>query len=74
MDSALKHCAASRKRRLSALPNVGTYIYVYMTLKFLALQGAPHIYDISRLRVKNVAAASFHILRPSLLLIIQLCC
>jgi hypothetical protein len=23
-----------------------------MTLKFLALQGAPYIYDISRLRVK----------------------
>jgi hypothetical protein len=26
-------------------------IYIYTTLKFLALQGAPHIYDISRLRV-----------------------
>jgi hypothetical protein len=25
--------------------------YIYMTLKFLALQGAPYIYDISRLRV-----------------------
>jgi hypothetical protein len=24
-----------------------------MTLKFLALQGAPYIYDISRLRVKQ---------------------
>jgi hypothetical protein len=23
----LKHCAANRKRRLSALPNVGPYIY-----------------------------------------------
>jgi hypothetical protein len=46
----LKHCAANRKRRLSALPNVGPYIYT--TLKFLALQGAPYIYDISRLRVK----------------------
>ena len=38
----LKHCAANRKRRLSALPNVGPYIYdvkisgftiyIYMTL------------------------------------------
>jgi hypothetical protein len=46
----LKHCAADRKRLLSALPNVGPYIYT--TLKFLALQGAPYIYDISRLRVK----------------------
>jgi hypothetical protein len=46
----LKHCAANRKRRLSALPNVGPYIYT--TLKFLALKGAPYIYDISRLRVK----------------------
>jgi hypothetical protein len=27
MDSVLKHCAANRKRRLSALPNVGPYIY-----------------------------------------------
>jgi hypothetical protein len=28
------------------------YIYIYITLKFLALQGAPYIHDISRLRVK----------------------
>jgi hypothetical protein len=48
----LKHCAANRKRRLSALPNVSPYIYT--TLKFLALQGAPYICDISRLRVKLV--------------------
>jgi hypothetical protein len=46
----LKHCAANRKRRLSALPNLGPYIYMS---KFLALQGAPHIYDISRLRVNK---------------------
>jgi hypothetical protein len=45
----LKHCAANRRRRLSALPNVGPYVYT--TLKFLALQGAPYIYDISRLSV-----------------------
>jgi hypothetical protein len=47
----LKHCAANRKRQLSVLPNVSPYIYT--TLKFLALQGAPYIYDISRLRVKQ---------------------
>jgi hypothetical protein len=45
----LKHCAANRKRGLSALPNVSPYIYT--TLKYLALQGAPYICDISRLRV-----------------------
>ena len=27
IDSVLKHCAANRKRRISALPNVGPYIY-----------------------------------------------
>jgi hypothetical protein len=47
----LKHCAASRKRRLSALPNVGP---LYTTSKFLALQGAPYVYNISRLRVKSL--------------------
>jgi ABC-type transporter Mla maintaining outer membrane lipid asymmetry permease subunit MlaE len=45
----LKHCAANRKRWVSALSNVGSYT----TLKFLALQGAPYRYDISRLRVKH---------------------
>jgi hypothetical protein len=30
-----------------------TQIHIYTTLKFLALQGAPHIYDISRLRVNK---------------------
>jgi hypothetical protein len=50
IDSMLKHCAANIKRRLSELPNVGPYT-VYKTLKFLALQRAPYIYDISRLRV-----------------------
>jgi hypothetical protein len=48
----LKYCAANRNRRFSALPNVGPYIYIYTTLKFLALQGAPSVHDISRLRVK----------------------
>jgi hypothetical protein len=57
IDSVLKHCAANRKRRLSALPNIG--LYIYMTLKFLALQGAPYIYDISRLRVKQDKHCTF---------------
>jgi len=35
------------------LPNVGPYIYT--TLAFLALLGAPYIYDISSLRVNVVA-------------------
>jgi hypothetical protein len=49
----LKHSAANRKRRLSALPNVGPYIYT--TLAFLALLGAPYIYiyDISRVSSAN---------------------
>jgi hypothetical protein len=46
----LKHCSANRKRRLSALPNIGPNIY--KTLKILVLQVAPYIYDISMLRVK----------------------
>jgi hypothetical protein len=48
--SVLKHCAANRKRRLSALPALP--VHIYTTLKFLALQETPYIYDISRLRVK----------------------
>jgi hypothetical protein len=31
-----------------------------MTLKFLALQGAPHIYDITRLRVNGKIPAYHH--------------
>jgi hypothetical protein len=41
------------ERELSALPNVGPYVY-----KFLALQGAPYIY-ISRLRVKCPGSGKF---------------
>jgi hypothetical protein len=37
IDAVLKLCPANRKRRLSALPNVGPYTYT--------------VYDISRLRV-----------------------
>jgi hypothetical protein len=62
----LKDGAANRKIMLSALPNVSPYIsssslarqplmgpgllMTYMTLKFLALQGAPCIYDFSRVK------------------------
>jgi hypothetical protein len=46
----LKHCVANRKRRLSALPNVGPYIY---DVKISAVtRSSIHICDISRLRVK----------------------
>jgi hypothetical protein len=34
-------------------------IYIYTTLKFLALQGAPYIYNISRLRVNNISKTAF---------------
>jgi hypothetical protein len=47
----LKHCAANRKRRLSALPNVGPYIYHVKISGFA--RSSIHIYDISRLRVKG---------------------
>jgi hypothetical protein len=46
VNLVLKHCAANRKRWLSALPNIGPYIYIYIyiyiytMLKFLVLQGA----------------------------------
>jgi hypothetical protein len=35
------------------------YIYIYTTLKFLVLQVAPYIYDISRLRVKGVYSSIY---------------
>jgi hypothetical protein len=38
----LKSCTENRKRRPSALPNVGPFIYT--KLKFLALEGTPYIY------------------------------
>ena len=38
------------------LPNVGPYIY--MTLAFLALLGAPYIYEISSLRVNLISQVS----------------
>jgi hypothetical protein len=47
----LKNCAANRKRRLSALPNVGPYIYDVKISGFS--RSSIYIYDISRLRVKS---------------------
>jgi hypothetical protein len=46
----LKHCAANRKRRLSALPNVSPYIYDVKIAGFTRCS----IYDIGRLRVNRV--------------------
>jgi hypothetical protein len=52
----LKHCAGNRKRRLSALPNVGPYIY---DVKISGLtRGSIYIYDISRLRVNGQVLTS----------------
>jgi hypothetical protein len=56
----LKHCAANRKRRLSALPNVGPYIYDVKISDFT--RSSIYIYDISRLRVKNKNMA---VMQPS---------
>jgi hypothetical protein len=65
----LKHCAANRKRRLSALPNVipyiyiyrHIYIYVYIYIYDVKISGFTrssiyiyiYMYDISRLRVNE---------------------
>jgi hypothetical protein len=39
----LKHCAENRKRRLSALPNVGPYIYINIyDIEISGLKGAPY--------------------------------
>jgi hypothetical protein len=46
----LKHCAANRKRWLSALPKVGPYIY---DVKIAGFTRSSIYYDISRLRVKS---------------------
>jgi hypothetical protein len=49
----LKHCAANRKRRLSALPNVSLYIYNVKISGFTrsSIYIYIYIYGISRLRV-----------------------
>jgi hypothetical protein len=48
----LKHCAAIRKRRLSALPNVDPYTYDVKISGFTR-SSIYSIYDISRLRVNS---------------------
>jgi hypothetical protein len=45
----LKHCAANRKRRLSALPNVDPYIYDVIVFGFS--KSTIYMYDMNRLRV-----------------------
>jgi hypothetical protein len=52
----LKHCAVNRKRRLSALPNVGPYIYDVKISVFT--RSYIYIYDISRLRVNDLCYIS----------------
>jgi hypothetical protein len=47
----VKHCAANRKRRLSALPNVGPYIY---DVKISGFTRSSIYFHISRLRVKSL--------------------
>jgi hypothetical protein len=49
----LKHFAANGKRWLSALPTVSPYIH--KSIKFLASQAAPHIYEgYSKINVRLV--------------------
>ena len=45
----LKRCAANRKRLFQRCQ---TLVHIYTTLAFLALLGAPYIYEISSLMVK----------------------
>jgi hypothetical protein len=52
VTKGLKHCAANRKRRLSALPNVSPYIYDVKISGFT--RSSIYIYDISRLGVNNI--------------------
>jgi hypothetical protein len=50
----LKHCAANRKKRLSALLNVGPYIYDVKISGFTrSIIIYIYIYEISGLRVKE---------------------
>jgi hypothetical protein len=48
----LKHFAENRKRRLSALQNVGPYLYDVKISGFT--RSFIYIYDISRLRVNKL--------------------
>jgi hypothetical protein len=44
-------CPKEHIQEIDGFQRCQTYIYMYTTLKFLALQGAQYTYDISRLRV-----------------------
>jgi hypothetical protein len=58
----LEYCAANRKRRLSALPNVGPYIYGVKISGFT--RSSIYIYIIiSRLRVNGVDKENFTLLQ-----------
>jgi hypothetical protein len=52
----LKHCAANRKRLLSALPKIGPYIYNVNISGFTRSSIYIYIHDIFRLRVKEMHA------------------
>jgi hypothetical protein len=55
---------------------VYTYIYIYIYVKFLALLGAPYIYDVSRLRVNillHVSAYQNAIIRESNMNMLRWC-
>jgi hypothetical protein len=53
----LKHCPAYRMKRLSALPNVGPYIY---DVKISGFTRSSIYIDISRLRVKGEDSRGDH--------------
>jgi len=48
MDSVLRHCAANGRRLFQ---RCRAWVHICATLAFLALLGAPYMYDISSLRV-----------------------
>jgi len=53
---------APSKARNANVVYIWIYVYIYTTLAFLALLGAPYIYDISSLRV-NPENRNYHLLR-----------
>jgi hypothetical protein len=52
----LRHCAENRKRRLSALPKMGSYIYNVKIPGFT--RRSIYIYNVSTVRVKERKAIS----------------
>jgi hypothetical protein len=53
-DAYINEIHGSRIKIPSKKPRPYVYIYIYIHVIFLALLGAPYIYDISRLRVKVI--------------------